>query len=118
MGMMVVVPSFSEGQKCHPEAISGGVSGWKPTRAPHMCGRVDKPGRVKIQDGAKKDAPKENRPSPQEQKDPTHYGHWYPMPLAEPDVKPVSAKVRDEGKEDRRVIMNALTRHDPAHMRP
>ena len=83
-----------------------------------MGGRVDEPGRVKAHNSAKKDAPKKKRPPPHEQKNSTQDGHGYPMPLAEPHMKLISAKVGDVWQEDRGVVMNALTCQDPAHMRP
>src|SRR5947207_14569174 len=107
MGVMVVVPSFSEGEQCHPEAVAGGVCCLVSPRAPHMGGGVDQPGGVKIQDGAEENAPEEKRPSAEDEKDSAKDGHGKPMPSADPDVKFVFAKIEDVGKEDRRVIMNA-----------
>jgi hypothetical protein len=40
------------------------------------------------------------------------------MPSADPHVKPIFAKIRDEWKEDRRIVMNALPSQNPAHMGP
>ena len=118
MGVMIVVPSFSKRDECHPTAISRGVGCLVSPRAPHVSGGVDQPGGVKIQDSAKKDAPEEKGPSAEGEKDSTKDGHGNPMPPADPDVKFVPAKIRDVGKENRRVIMNALTGQDPTHMGP
>ncbi len=73
---------------------------------------------MKIQDSAKKDAPEKKGPSAEDEEDSAKDGHGDPMPSADPDVKFVFAKIRDVGKEDRRVIMNALTGQDPTHMGP
>jgi hypothetical protein len=35
MGVMIVVPSFAEGEEGNPEAVSGGVGFWY-RRVPHM----------------------------------------------------------------------------------
>src|SRR6266487_4433903 len=113
MGVMVVVPSFSKGEQCHPEAVAGGVCCLVSPRAPHMGGGVDQPGGVKIQDRAEKDAPKEKGPSAEGEKDSPKNGHRDPMPPADPDVKFVFAKIRDVGEENGRVVMNALAGEDP-----
>lgn len=73
---------------------------------------------MKTQDGAEEDAPHQKGPSAKEQEGATEDRHGNPMPFADPDVEPVFAKVRDEGKKDRRVIVNALTGEDPADMGP
>ena len=118
MGVMVVMPSFSKGEQCDPEAVSGGVCCLVSPRAPHVGGGVHEPGGVKIQDRAKKDAPEEKGPSAESEKDSSKDGHGDPVPAAEPDVKFVFAKVRDVGEEDRRVVVNALAGEDPTHMGP
>ena len=118
MGVMVVVPAFSECEQSNPEAVSGGVCCLVSPRAPHVGGGVDQPGGMKIQDSTEKDAPKENGPSAEGEKDSTEDGHGNPMPSAEPDVEFVFAKVGDVREEDGRVVVDALTSEDPADVGP
>ena len=118
MGVMVVMPSFSEGKQCNPEAVSGGVCGLVSPRAPHVGGGVNQPGGVEIQDRAEEDAPKENGPSAEHEKNSSEKGHGNPVPSAEPDVEFVFAKVGDVREEDGRVVVNALAGEDPADVGP
>ena len=118
MSVMVVVPSFSEGEKRYPEVISRGVTGLKTPRPPHVRGRVDQPGAVKIHDGAEEDAPEEEGPSAYGEKDYAEDGDGDPMPSADPDVEFIFAEVGDVGEEGGGIVVNALAGEDPTYVRP
>jgi len=68
VGVVVVVPTLTEGEEGYPEAVTGGVGGGEASGAPHVGGGVDEPGGVEAEDGAEEDAPEEIGPTTEREK--------------------------------------------------
>src|SRR5437868_608521 len=83
-----------------------------------MRGRVHQPGRVQTNDGAKKDAPQQVLPSSRNKNDRTQCGNGHPMPMGDPHVELMSAKIRNIGQKISRFVVHRPASEDPAHVGP
>src|ERR1700722_10981261 len=118
LGVMVVVPAFAKGQNGDPETVSGSVAGFVALRAPHMRGGIHQPGGMQADDGAQEDSPEEPGPAANRIKEDGDYHRRHHVPLADPEMKLVFAKVGDIGKELDSVLMHGPAGEDPAHVGP
>src|ERR1700757_518582 len=57
MRMVIVVPSFTEGEYRHQEVVRGEIASRKPPRSPHVRNRIHRPGRVQPDHGAHENSP-------------------------------------------------------------
>jgi len=67
--MMVVVPSFAEGEQCDPPVVARIVPRLEALLAPHVRCRIDEPRRMQADGDAQKDAPQHPRPTAKRVKD-------------------------------------------------
>src|SRR5580658_9953208 len=92
---MIVMPSISETQQCHPPIVGGSIAGFKAARSPNVGDRVDEPRGMESRDRAKKCSPQqEGKSTDCEQHEPDD-NHWREMVLREPDVNLVLGQVGD-----------------------
>src|SRR5271157_1544348 len=73
---------------------------------------------MEADDGAKEDAPQQVAPSANGKEQGPQNRDRYPMPSADPRVKPVFAKLWNVGQQVLRVVMHGLARDDPTHVSP
>src|SRR5579872_3614413 len=118
MGMVIVVPPLAKAQQGHPEAVPGTVSGLKAPRSPHVCGGIYEPGPVQANDCTQEDSPHQKRKSTYRKQHDSKDCNWNPVPLADPYVEFVLAKIRDIGNKLGRVVLQHLPGYDPAHVGP
>src|SRR5579864_4464537 len=97
MSMVIIVPALAEAQQRDPEAVPGTVSGLKAPRSPHVCGGIYEPGPVQANNCTEEDSPRQKRKSTHRKQHDSKAGDWNPMPLADPDMESVLAKIRDIG---------------------
>ena len=83
-----------------------------------MRGRVHQPGGVQTNDGAKEDAPQQVLPSSRNKNDRTQCGNGHPMPMGDPHVELMSAKIRNIGQKISRFVVHRPASEDPAHVGP
>jgi hypothetical protein len=62
VGVVIVVPAFSEGDQRYQQVIGGEVFGRKPARAPEVGDGVDHPGRVETDYDAREYSPEAGGP--------------------------------------------------------
>src|SRR4029077_4849782 len=118
LGVVIVVPAFAEGEDRDPEAVGGVIMSKKALRAPHVRGRVYKPGGMETVNGAEEDDPHQERPATDGQEDHAESGNRDPVPLAEPNVEFIFAKIGDKVQKLVGTVVDRLTGHDPTHMGP
>ena len=63
MGVMIVVPSFTECQQRHPPAIARVITGFKSRLSPQVRSRIDEPRRMQAQRNAEEYSPQHYTPT-------------------------------------------------------
>src|SRR5262245_23197579 len=96
---MVVVPAFAKGENRDPETVRGLVPGFVTLRTPHMRGGIDQPGGVQTDDNTHKHPPEDPGPATDSVEDEAKQNRRHDVPLADPQMKLVLAKIGDIGKK-------------------
>ena len=118
MCVVIVVPTFTEGQHCDPKTVLGSIAGGEALRSPHVSGRVDEPGEVKTNYSPEKDSPHDKLPATQHKQKHPQSAEGDPVPVADPSMELIFAKVGDIRQKLGGAAVHRLARHDPAHVRP
>lgn len=116
--MVIIVPALAKAQQGDPEAVPRTVSGLEPPRPPHVCGGIYQPGPMQANYCAQEDSPGQIRKSTRGKQHDSENCNWNPVPLANPDVEFVLAKIGNIGKKLRGIILQHLPGDDPAHVGP
>src|SRR5271155_4522603 len=61
--VMIVVPSFAEGQQCDPKTVFRSVVSKESPRTPHVCRGVYQPGGMQPEHSSHEHAPQKKRPA-------------------------------------------------------
>src|SRR6266550_759283 len=97
-GMMIVMPTFAKSKNGYPEAVGRIIARHETLRTPHVRGGVCKPRRVEAKNGSKEGAPQQVRQSAYHKQANAEHGQGNPVPLADPAMKFVFAKIGDIGQ--------------------
>src|SRR5580700_11492797 len=105
MGVVIVVPSFTATEECHPPAVAGMVAGFEAARSPHVSRRVDEPGGMQTEGDAQEDSPHEAGPAADGEQDQADNDHGNPVVFADPDVELIAGKIGSVAGEHGSLIM-------------
>ena len=83
-----------------------------------MRGGIDQPSRVETKNSPEKNRPHQIGQAAKFEQQDTQQRQGNPVPLADPDMKFIFAKIGNVGEQRIQLIVHRLARHDPTHMRP
>src|SRR6476620_10292728 len=83
-----------------------------------MGRRIHQPGAMQSNYGSEKNSPKQVRPAADGKNGQSKYGERHPMPLADPHLKFILAKVGHKRKQFLATALHRVASHDPSHVSP
>src|SRR5258708_24453994 len=116
--MMIVMPALPKSKNGYPEAVGRGIARQEALRAPHVCGGVYKPGGVKAENSSDENAPHQVRQSTNDEQENAKQRQRNPVPLADPDVELVFAKIGHVRQWRVQLVVHRLAGQNPSHVGP
>ncbi len=115
---MVVVPALAGGEQCNPPIVPGIITGGKSARAPHVCNRVDQPGRVETDNDPEADAPEHVWNTADREKEESKDDQGNPMIGVQPDIEAIFGQVWRVLGHQWSIAVFALSDKKPAEVSP
>src|ERR1700730_2254758 len=116
--VVIVMPAFAKSQNSHPKTIGRVIASQEALRTPHMGRRIYEPRGVKAEHGPHENSPHQVWQSTNDEEKNAKHRQRNPVPLADPDMKFIFAKIGDVRQERVQLVMHGLTSQNPAHMSP
>lgn len=94
MRVMVVVPSFAEGQERHPVTVARVLARRESLFAPEVRRRIDQPSRMQSDSDAQENSPHQHPPPAEIEEREADNNQWHIEETVEPDVKAILHQIR------------------------